>query len=168
MVVAEDVGDSVGRDDGSQSPGHELSGLGFRKLEPDRAAGPRRTQPPLARRHSRQVRAKPPGFDDVGNHAAEISGDKVVRVDQVARDLSLDINPNAARTGRLPPFDFASDPDPDDIVFGMGPEHPAGMAALRACAGEQLLYCRALGAGQFFRDLAASHHLPNLRARLVW
>jgi hypothetical protein len=64
--------------------------LRFRKLEPDRAAGPRRAQPLLSRRRARQVRAKWPGFDDIGDHAAEIFGDQVVGMDQVPRDLALD------------------------------------------------------------------------------
>src|ERR1700719_3189911 len=142
MVVAQDVGDSVGCDDGAQRSGHEFSGLRLRKLDPDGAAGPRGAQPLLASRHSRQIRAEPSSFDDVGYYASEISGDEVVGTDQVAWDLSLHIDPNAPGASGLAALDFASDADPDDVVIGVSPEHPAGRTSRSAYTRKQLLHRR--------------------------
>jgi len=98
------------------------------KLEPNRAAGPCRAQP-LLTGWERQVRAKSPGFDHVSEDAAKIFRDQVIRVDQVPRDLALDIDPNTAGPKRPAALDFSPNTDPDDVMVGMTSEHPAGMTA---------------------------------------
>jgi len=66
----------------------------------------------------RQVRAKSPGFDHVSEDAAKIFRDQVIRVDQVPRDLALDIDPNTAGRRDLPRLIFRPTPTPTTLWSG--------------------------------------------------
>ena len=72
--------------------------------------------------------AESPGFDHIGDNTCKLLGEEVIRLDQMFRELALDVDTHTERSRRFATLDFASDPDADDVVSRMHAYHRGGMA----------------------------------------
>ena len=157
MICAQDVGDAICGDDSSQRTGHELARLRIRGTET-------RSNSPVAQGAAAfewlVSKAHGCGIAQPRSHRSRLRkllGEEVIWLDQVFRQLMLDVNTHTEHSRRSAALDFASHPNANHIVSRMHAYHRGGMAAWRWRIGQQALHRFPLGTRHVCRDITASH-----------